>query len=258
VRETARARPGPADSNDAVPIRLVRSVPHFPWSAEGRWKPHPTSLVVLLVGLWLFGTGEALLVASKLGNSPWSVLAAGVARHSPLDLGTATIVISGVVLLFWIPIGERPGLGTIANAVIVGTAVDVMGHVLPTPHALAARIALMVVGIVVVGGAGALYLSTQLGPGPRDGWMTGMAKRTGIPIARVRISIEVAVLTAGALLGGRLGVATFVFGLTIGHVLAFMLGLLSAAARPRSTRPDASGGTAYGRQMGPPGPQLRD
>lgn len=204
-------------------------MPRFPWSAPGRWRPTPASLVILLGGLWLFGTGEALLVASKLGNSPWSVLAAGVARHSPLDLGTATIVISVVVLLLWIPLGERPGLGTVANAVVVGTAVEVMGHVLPTPHVLLARAALMVGGIALVAAAGALYLSTQLGPGPRDGWMTGVAQRTGIPIARVRISIEVVVLIVGALLGGRLGVATFVFGLTIGHVLAFMLGLLVTA-----------------------------
>jgi uncharacterized membrane protein YczE len=189
-------------------------------------------VAVLLGGLWLFGTGEALLVAGRLGNSPWSVLAAGVAKHTPLNLGTATIAVSLVVLLAWIPIGEKPGLGTVANVLVIGVAVDVMGSVLPEPSAMAARVGLALAGIVTIALGGALYLSTRLGPGPRDGWMTGLAHRTGWPIARVRISIELVVLIVGALLGGRLGFSTFAFGLLIGHALAFMLGVLTQIARP--------------------------
>ena len=212
---------------------LARHVPRFPWSASGRWSPSPASFVVLVIGLWVFGLGDAMLIDAKLGNAPWSVLAAGVARHTPLTIGTATIVIAVVVLLGWIPIHDRPGLGTIANAILIGTSVSVMGHVLPGPDVLGWRIAEAIGGILLIAIGGALYLSTQLGPGPRDGWMTGLSTRLDQPIARVRVTIEATVLVVGWALGGRLGVATFAFAIVIGHGLAFMLGGLAAvAARP--------------------------
>lgn len=189
---------------------------------------------MLVGGLWVFGVGDAMLIDAKLGNAPWSVLAAGVARHSPLTIGTATIAISVLVLVGWFPIRQRPGLGTIANTILIGTSVAVMGHVLPGPHAMAWRLAEAVGGIAVVAIGGALYLSTHLGPGPRDGWMTGLAKRLDQPIARVRISIEVAVLVVGWALGGRLGIATFAFAFLIGHALALALGGLSRFAVERA------------------------
>ena len=210
--------------------KLVRHVPVFPWSATGRWSPRPGSVAVLVVGLWMFGTGESLMIDARLGNSPWTVLADGLARHAGVAIGTMTVIVSGFVLLGWVVLHERPGLGTIGNALLIGLAVDVMEPLLPAPTGLAPRLAEAAAGIVLVAVGGALYLSTQLGPGPRDGWMTGLAKRLDQPIARVRLSIEAVVLVAGWLLGGRVGVTTFAFALLIGHTLAAALGRLSRLA----------------------------
>ena len=220
---------------DTSPVpgpRLVRSVPVFPWSARGRWSPKVGSVVVLVAGLWVFGTGEASMIDARLGNSPWTVLAEGLAGHAGVAIGTMTVIVSAMVLLGWFLLRERPGLGTIGNALLIGLAVDVMQPVLPTPTAIGWRAAEAVGGIVLVAVGGALYLSTQLGPGPRDGWMTGLAKRLGQPIARVRLSLEAVVLVAGWLLGGRVGVTTFAFALLIGHTLAAMLGLLTRLVAP--------------------------
>ena len=198
----------------------------MPWSAGSRWRGRPSTLLVLAAGLWLFGTGEALLVASHLGNTPWTVLAQGVSRHSSLSIGEATFAISAVVLLGWIPLRERPGLGTIANAVVIAVAIDVMLAVLPTPGPTAGRLAEVVAAIGCIGIGSGLYLTTWLGPGPRDGWMTGVARRTGWPIAGVRLSIELAVLVAGFLLGGRVGIGTVAFALTIGYAVATAMQVL--------------------------------
>jgi uncharacterized membrane protein YczE len=212
------------------------------WSASSRWRPRPSTVVVLLAGLWLFGTGEALLVASHLGNTPWTVLAQGLSRHSALSIGAATFAISLVVLLAWIPLRERPGLGTIANAVVIAVAIDVMLRVLPQPHAEVGRLAEVLAAIASIGIGSGLYLTTWLGPGPRDGWMTGMARRTGVPIATVRLSIEITALVAGWLLGGRVGLGTVVFALSIGYAVAGSMTLLARlATKPtrRSERRDA-------------------
>ena len=188
------------------------------------------TLVVLLFGLWLFGTGEALLVASHLGNTPWTVLAQGVSRHTPLSIGTATFAISAVVLLLWIPLRERPGLGTLLNAVVIAVAIDVMLDWLPQPSAKPARLAEVVAGIVAIGLGSALYLTSLLGPGPRDGWMTGIARRTNRSIASVRLAIEVCVLVIGFFLGGRAGIGTVLFALTIGYAVAASINLLADLA----------------------------
>jgi uncharacterized protein len=203
----------------------------MPWSAGSRWSARPTTLLVLGTGLWLFGTGEALLVASHLGNTPWTVLAQGVSRHSSLSIGEATLAISAVVLVGWIPLRERPGLGTIANAVVIAVAIDVMLAVLPTPDAVAGRLVEVVAAIACIGMGSGFYLTTWLGPGPRDGWMTGLARRTGWPIAGVRLSIELTVLVAGYLLGGRVGIGTVAFALTIGHAVATPMRLLQRIPR---------------------------
>ena len=210
-----------------MPGGSVRSVPGVPWAARGRWRPRPLTLCVLLVGLWLFGTGEALLVASHLGNTPWTVLAQGVSRHSPLSIGESTFAISIVVLLLWVPLRERPGLGTVLNAVVVALAIDVMLDWLPQPGANAPRLAEVIAGIAAIGIGSALYLTTQLGPGPRDGWMTGIARRTDWPIASVRLGIELSVLVIGFLLGGRAGIGTVLFALTIGYAVAISINTLA-------------------------------
>ena len=189
---------------------------------------------MLVVGLWAFGTGEALLVASHLGNTPWTVLAQGLSRHSPLSIGAATLAISMVVLLAWIPLRERPGLGTLANAVVIAVAIDVMLRVLPQPRPTAGRLAEVLTGIACIGLGSGLYLTTWLGPGPRDGWMTGLARRTGLPIATVRLSIELTVLVAGWLLGGRVGVGTVAFALSIGYAVTAAMLLLQRVTPPRA------------------------
>lgn len=218
-----------------MPRAAARSVPRLRWSAPSRWRARPSTLLVLAVGLWAFGTGEALLVASRLGNTPWTVLAEGVSRHSPLSIGAATFAISLVVLLAWLPLRERPGLGTIANAVVIAFALDVMLRVLPHPEATWARLAEVGLAIAAIGLGSGFYLTTWLGPGPRDGWMTGMARRTGVSIAIVRLSIELTVLVAGYLLGGRVGLGTVVFALTIGHAVASTMTLLERVTPARDT-----------------------
>jgi uncharacterized membrane protein YczE len=203
----------------------------MPWSAASRWRARPGTLVVLLAGLWAFGTGEALLVDGRLGNTPWTVLAQGVSRHSPLSIGAATFAISVAVLLLWLPLRERPGLGTLANAVVIAVAIDVMLPVLPSPAHTWGRLAEVAAAIACIGIGSGLYLTTLLGPGPRDGWMTGIARRSGLPISSVRLAIELSVLVVGWALGGRVGLGTVVFALTIGHAVAGAILLLSVLAR---------------------------
>ncbi len=198
-----------------------------PWSQAGsRWTTRPFGLVVLLIGLWIFGTGEAMLLASTLGNSPWTVLAEGIADNSALSVGAATFVVSAAVLLLWIPLRERPGLGTVLNAIVISVALDVMLAVLPEFDALLARGAMMVGGVLVLAIGGALYLTCNLGPGPRDGLMTGLHDRFGWPIAAVRTGLEVSALLAGWLLGGTVGIGTAVFAFGVGPALAMFLAVL--------------------------------
>jgi uncharacterized membrane protein YczE len=170
----------------------------------------------LLPGLWIFGTGEACLVHSKLGNSPWTVLAEGVSKHTPLAIGTATIVISGLVMLAWIPLRQWPGIGTIANAILIGVAIDVMLPILPGPGGIVERYAYVAVGVASVGLGSGLYLTANLGPGPRDGLMTGLHFRTGRSLRLIRTLLEGSALVVGWLLGGRVGVGTVAFALLVG------------------------------------------
>ena len=206
--------------------RVARSVPTFSWSSPTRWSSKPKPIAILVGGLTLFGVGDWLLIASRFGNSPWSVLAGGIDRHTHIGIGTVTILTSLVVLLAWIPLRQRPGLGTLANALIIGGVVEILSRNVHQVQGVPLRIGMLALGMLAVAVGGALYLSTQLGPGPRDGLMTGIGKRLNRPIAHVRLSIEVTVLLLGWALGGRLGVGTFVFAFGIGHVLAFFVGML--------------------------------
>ena len=190
---------------------------------------------MLCAGLWLFGTGEALLVASTLGVSPWTVLAEGLSVRLPLSIGAATLVISAVVLLMWIPLKERPGLGTISNALVIALALQVMVQVLPEPSGLAVRIAFVLLGIGLIGIGSGLYLTTNLGPGPRDGWMTGMHLRFGWPISGVRLGIEGVVLVIGWLLGGTVGIGTVLFAVLIGPSVGYGLRVVGRIGRARRT-----------------------
>ena len=198
----------------------------MPWSAQrAGWSARPITLAALFAGLWLFGVGEAGLINSRLGNTPWTVLAQGISNHSRLDIGGATILVSVLVLLGWIPLRQVPGLGTIANVVVVGVSIDVMRHVVPHPGSVPLRAVQAAAGIATIGVASALYLTANLGPGPRDGWMTGLHRRLGYPIASIRLAIELTVLAVGVLLGGTFGVATVAFALFVGYSLAWTLRL---------------------------------
>jgi uncharacterized membrane protein YczE len=190
-----------------------------------RWRPSPARALKLVAGLWVFGTGEALLVHSRLGNSPWTVLAQGVSLNTPLSIGVATVAISFLVLLLWVPLRQRPGLGTLANAVGIGMAIDVTLAYLPGGLPLGARLVEMVLGVLVVGVGSGLYLTSRLGPGPRDGLMTGLHRRTGRSLRLVRACIELTVLAAGWLLGGTVGVGTLAFALGIGPTVQLMVAL---------------------------------
>ena len=215
-----------------------RSIPRTRWRSEGsRWRTGPTTFVVLIIGLWLFGTGEAMLVDAALGNAPWTVFAQGVSVRAGISIGVATFFTSVVVLLMWIPLRERPGLGTIANAIVIATALQVMIGVLPTPESLGWRLTQVIGGIALVGLGSGLYLTTNLGPGPRDGLMTGIHERTGIAVTPVRLSIEVVVLSIGWLLGGTIGVGTVLFALLIGPSVGYGLRLVGWLARAREELP---------------------
>ena len=169
----------------------------------------------LLGGLALFGIGIGLMVRADLGLGPWDVLHQGVAERTGATIGTITILIGLVVLLLWIPLRERPGLGTVLNAVLIGLVADATLAVVDEPSSLAPRVALLVVGIYVFGPGSGLYIGAGLGPGPRDGLMTGLARR-GTPVRLVRTGIELTVLALGAALGGTVGVGTVAFALSVG------------------------------------------
>lgn len=184
----------------------------------------------LLIGLSLFGVGEGLVVASELGNSPWSVLAEGVAVRTPLTVGTATVVVSFALLALWIPLGVRPGLGTLLNAVLVGLVMDATLWLL-VPAGLGLRVGELAAGIALVGVGSGLYLGAALGPGPRDGLMTGLHHRTGRPVALIRAAIELSAFAVGAVLGGTFGPGTLAFALLIGPVVAVSLRVIDPSGR---------------------------
>ena len=183
----------------------------------------PRRVVQLFIGLVLFGFSIALMLRGNLGVAPWDVLSIGLTHWLPLSFGQITIVLSFVVLLLWIPVGERPGVGTLANAIVIGLAVDASLVWLPVVDDWAPRIALMLAGVVLNGIAGAVYIGAQLGRGPRDGLMTGLARRTGRSLRLVRSLIEVVVLVIGLALGGTAGLGTLVFALAIGPLTQFFL-----------------------------------
>ena len=181
-------------------------------------------LLQLFVGLFLYGFSMALMVRSELGLNPWDVFHQGVSRLTGLSMGTVVIAVGALVLLAWIPLRQRPGIGTVANVVVVGLAVDLTLALLPPVEPIAVQIILLTAGIVGNGMATALYLGARLGPGPRDGLMTGfVARRPGRSLRLVRTALEVGVLAVGALLGGKLGVGTVAYALAIGPLAQLFL-----------------------------------
>jgi len=183
----------------------------------------PERLLRLLIGLWLYGVAIALMIEGAVGASPWDVFHLGVSRHVPLSFGMVMILTAVGVLLAWVPLRQMPGLGTVANTLLLGPFADVNLALLATPDNLLVRCGYMLGGVAICAFATALYVGAQLGPGPRDGLMTGLARRTGWSIRRVRTFIEVTVLVIGVLLGGTVGVGTVVFALGVGPATQFFL-----------------------------------
>ena len=205
----------------------------------------PRRLVQLYAGLALYGASMALIIRSTLGNMPWDVLHQGLAGRMGWTIGAVSILVGVLVLLAWIPLRQRPGLGTVSNVVVIGVAVDAALAVVPAPEHLALRVGLLVGGVLLNAVATAAYIGVHLGPGPRDGLMTGLVRRTGGSVRLVRTSIEVAVVITGWLLGGTLGLGTVVYALAIGPLVQVLLPRLSVSisvVSPASppTRPAAA------------------
>ena len=213
-------------------LKGARTVPRSRWTARQVWRPTPGSFVSLLVGLWLFGMGEAFLLTGDLGASPWTVLAQGLSIRTGLDIGWLTFFISMTVLLLWIPLRQRPGLGTVLNILVIPVALQLTYDHIPTPSNLGARLGLVFLGIATIGLGSGFYLTAGHGPGPRDGWMTGLHHRTGRPVGQIRLGIEVVVLVLGVALGGTFGIGTVLFALLIGQAVALGLQVVTHLAPP--------------------------
>ena len=203
----------------------IGEVPKNTWSSEETFnlKPKLKTVFALVVGLILFGLGEAILVTSQIGVSPWTALAQGLSNVSGLDLGLTTFFISVFVLLIWIPLKQKLGIGTLLNVIVIAVVLHYAVPVLPVFDGNVLKLAQVILGVFITGLGGGIYLIANLGPGPRDGLMTGLQRVTNLPIAWVRSSIEIAVLTIGWSLGGVIGLGTIIFAFGIGPCLALSL-----------------------------------
>jgi uncharacterized membrane protein YczE len=189
----------------------------------------------LYVGLTLYGVSSALLVRSGLGLEPWNVLHQGLAERTGLSMGVVLTIVGATILLLWIPLRQRPGLGTISNVLVIGAAMDATLAVTPDARTMAARVSLMVIGIVLNGAATGLYIAARFGPGPRDGLMTGLNRVTGLSIRLVRTAIELTVVATGFLLGGTVGVGTLLYALAIGPLAQLFLRVFAVPSASGST-----------------------
>ena len=203
----------------------IKKVPNLSWSSKKPFnlKPKFSTLFFLCFGLILFGLGEGLLVVSSTGASPWTVLAQGISLNIGLSIGTITLVLSIAVLFLWIFLNQKPGIGTILNALIIALMIDLCIKFVPTPENFMTQISLAIIAVITVGLGGGIYLVANLGPGPRDGLMVGLQQKTNLPIALVRVSIEITVVSIGWYLGGVVGVGTLLFAFGIGPAVAFGL-----------------------------------
>jgi uncharacterized membrane protein YczE len=212
-------------------LKPSRTIPITPWRANTTWgliaAPYAIQrMLVLIFGLMIFGVGEAFLVVTSLGNSPWVVLSEGISLNSNLNIGESTFLVSVVVLLLWIPLRQKPGFGTLANIVVIAASIELGLLIIPTVENIYFKYFYVLFGIALVGIGSALYITCGLGTGPRDGLMTGLHYKTGVRVGRVRLGIEVVALSFGAFLGGSLGIGTALFALLIGQSVAISLGVL--------------------------------
>ncbi|MEY2845495.1 MAG: hypothetical protein RL076_1041 [Chloroflexota bacterium] len=219
-----------------------RTIPHTWWTASSRWDFALPRLGLLIGGLFLFGVGEAFFVQSNQGNSPWAVFASGIANLSGISLEWATFYVSCAVCLLWIPLGERFGIGPIANTIVVAWAMGVGRAFIPLldSSAYALSIVYIVVGIAFIGLGSALYITCGLGAGPRQGVMAALHRITGVRVGRITTAIEVTVCTAGFLMGGKIGLGTLIFALLVGQSVAIAFGVMGRISDMR-TVPAAPG-----------------
>ncbi|CAB4587721.1 unannotated protein [freshwater metagenome] len=215
-------------------IRLIthwfkphHTIPRTPWRAHSRWNVAPIRFIILIFGLAIFGFGEALLVQSDIGNSPWVVFAEGLSLKTSLSLGWSTFITSCAVLFLWIPLQERIGFGTLANAIVIPLTLQLGVDHFPLQESMVNGVVVAFCGIALVGIATALYISCGLGPGPRDGLMTALHHRTKVRVGRVRLGIEACVVLIGILLGGNAGLGTILFALFVGQSVAISCGVLA-------------------------------
>ena len=203
----------------------IKKVPKLSWSSKKPFnlKPKFSTLFFLCFGLILFGLGEGLLVVSSTGASPWTVLAQGISLNIGLSIGTITLVLSIAVLFLWIFLNQKPGIGTILNALIIALMIDLCIKFVPTPENFMTQISLAIIAVITVGLGGGIYLVANLGPGPRDGLMVGLQQKTNLSIAVVRVIIEITVVSIGWYLGGVVGIGTLLFAFGIGPMVALGL-----------------------------------
>ena len=206
----------------------IKNIPKVNWSSDKpyNFRPKFSTLFFLCFGLMLFGLGEGLLIVSLTGASPWSVLAQGISLNVNLSIGTITLLISIAVLMLWIPLNQKPGMGTIFNALIIALMIDLCIKFVPTPSIYFHQLILAVISVMMVGIGGGIYLVSNLGAGPRDGLMIGLQKVSNLPIAVVRATLEITVVAIGWYLGGTVGIGTLLFAFGIGPCVALGLYLV--------------------------------
>ena len=207
----------------------IKKIPVVNWSSvkPHNFKPKFSTFFFLCFGLALFGLGEGLLIVSLTGASPWSVLAQGISLNVNLSIGTITFLVSVCVLSLWIPLGQKPGIGTILNAIIIAIMIDLCIKFVPTPSSYIHQLILAIVSVITVGIGGGIYLVSNLGAGPRDGLMIGLQKMSNLPIATVRATLEISVVSIGWYLGGTVGIGTLLFAFGIGPCVALGLYLVA-------------------------------
>jgi len=205
-----------------VLIFSLKKVPTLSWSSFDalNLKPRIITLLYLLIGLILFGLGETMLIAANVGVSPWTVLAQGISIKTGYSIGISTFIVSIGVLILWIPLKQKPGIGTILNTIIISIVLDVSLPYLPTPESFFLQALQVFIGVIIVGLGSGFYLISNLGPGSRDGLMTGLQKKTNLPIALIRATIEVSAVVFGFYLGGVVGIGTLVFAFGIGPAVS--------------------------------------
>ena len=216
-------------------VFTIKKVPNVSWSSEFplNTKPKLTTLIMLVIGLFLFGLGEAIIIGSGSGVSPWTVLAQGISSKTDLSIGLATFLISIFILIFWVPLKQVPGIGTILNAIIIASAIDLTLGFIPKPELIYLKILQASFGILIVGIGSGIYLASNLGPGPRDGLMIGLQQKTNTSIPLIRTIIEITAVTVGWFLGGIVGIGTILFVFGIGPCVGVGLTLVEKVSKKR-------------------------